>query len=115
MDPLRERALAAYEKDRLLTPHYRSVMVENWIAEEFDIDCDPVAWETEWEGEVSLGDISLWVRATEGWIIAWLMWRCPHCGMVDKGRVVDDLVGLGRALQEERTFCSRCGKPYASH
>ena len=116
MESLRERAIAAYEKRRQLAPHYMSVKVENWVADEFGIDCDPVVWEGEHEGEVDLGELTLWVRVWSGCDSpdAHLSWRCPRCGHVDKGQVdIENLADLGKALLETREFCSKCGKSYA--
>jgi hypothetical protein len=113
VESLRERAIAAYEKEKQLAPYYRSVRVENWVAEEFEVECDPVLWEADREGEVDLGELSLWVVVYDDWIDAFLMRRCPRCGCVDLGESVENLASLGKALLNERTFCQRCGEPYA--
>ena len=113
MESLRERAIAAYQKQQALMPHYKSVQVENWVEEEFGIDCDPVVWEAEWYGEVDLGEFTLWVTVFNDEIDAALCWRCPCCGQVDTDYVgIKDMASLGKALLHEREFCSQCGKPY---
>lgn len=114
MESLRERAIAAYQKQQALMPHYKSLQVENWIAEEFGIECGPVVWEKQWRGEIDLGEVYLWVNVHQNGVDALLSQRCEMCGHVDAGSIlVRDLASLGMALLLEREFCSQCRAPYA--
>ena len=114
MESLRERAIAAYQKEKELLPYYKSVQVENWVAEEFGVECDPVVWETEWAGEVDLGEFYMFVHVFPDGVLGSLSWRCDKCGQLDTGDVpIENMADLGNALLHEREFCSKCGRSYA--